>query len=143
MEPFGRPLLTFLAHQIDSKFPLSTVNISPLIKIALLIWQAILKRNRGLPFKYILDRLPRARAPIFVDASTSVGLGGACGLDYYHMIHANLMPHIRHCPGWESYPEVQIAWIELLAVFVALYLFGPRYPNQFIVLYSDNTNVVA
>ena len=64
-------------------------------------------------------------------------------MEYYLMTHADLAPHIRHCPGWESYPQVQIAWIELLAVFVALYLFGPCYPNQFIVLYSDNTNVVA
>ena len=90
-----------------------------------------------------MDRLPRARKPIFVDASSSVGLGGARGLDYYLMTHADLAPHIRHCPGWESYPRVQIAWIELLAVFVALYLFGSNTPAHLIVLYSDNTNVVA
>ena len=53
------------------------------------------------------------------------------------------MPFITHCPGWQSYPQVQIAWIELLAVFVALHLFGHRTPSHLIVLYSDNTNVVA
>ena len=62
---------------------------------------------------------------------------------YFLIAHNDLIPHVRRRPGWESYPQVQIAWIELLAVFVALYLFGPRYPNQFIILYSDNTNVVA
>ena len=62
---------------------------------------------------------------------------------YYHMTHADLAPLIRICPGWESYPRVPIAWIELLAVFVALYLFGPEAPAHLIVLYSDNTNVVA
>ena len=30
-----------------------------------------------------------------------------------------------------------------MAVFVALYLFGPRYRKRLLVLYSDNTNVVA
>ena len=90
-----------------------------------------------------MDRLPRARTPIFVDASSSVGLGGVCGLVYFLISHNDLIPHIRRCPGWESYPLVQIAWIELLAVFVALYLYGPNTPAHLIVLYSDNTNVVA
>ena len=30
-----------------------------------------------------------------------------------------------------------------MAVFVAVYLFGKRYPEHLIVLYSDNSNVVA
>ena len=64
-------------------------------------------------------------------------------MNYYLIAHADLVPHIRHCPGWEYYPRVPIAWIELLAVFVALYIFGPISPNHLIVLYSDNTNVVA
>ena len=37
VEPFDRPLLTFLAHHIDSKSPHSPIAISPLIRIALLI----------------------------------------------------------------------------------------------------------
>ena len=59
------------------------------------------------------------------------------------MLHDDLIDHITQCPGWESYPNVQIAWIELLAVFVAVYLFGHHFPAHLIVLYSDNTNVVA
>ena len=92
---------------------------------------------------YILDRLPRASTALFVDASSSVGIGGVCGLDYFLMRHTDLTQHIRQCPGWESYPIVQIAWIELLAVFVALHLFGHNFPAHLMVLYSDNTNVVA
>ena len=83
------------------------------------------------------------RAPIFIDASSSIGLGGVCSLTYYLITHADWVPYIRRCPGWESYPRVPIAWIELLAVFVALYIFGPNTPAHLIVLYSDNTNVVA
>ena len=87
--------------------------------------------------------MPRASTALFVDASSSVGIGGVGGLEYFLIPHIDLTQHIRQCPGWESYPNVQIAWIELLAVFVALYLFGHNFPAHLIVLYSDNTNVVA
>ena len=87
--------------------------------------------------------MPRARVPIFIDALSSIGLGGICCSKYFLITHADLVPYISHCPGWESYPRVPIAWIELLAVFVALHLFGPKTPAHLIVLYSDNTNVVA
>ena len=36
-----------------------------------------------------------------------------------------------------------MARLELLAALVAVQLFGNRYPKHLIVLYSDNTNVVA
>ena len=87
--------------------------------------------------------MPRVRVPTFVDASTSVGIGGVHGFDYFLLEHADLIPLITGCPGWESYPQVPIAWIELLAVFLALSLFGPRYPKHLMTIYSDNTNVVA
>ena len=37
VEPFGRPLLTFLAHLIDHEDPHSPIEISPLLRIALTI----------------------------------------------------------------------------------------------------------
>ena len=37
VEPFGRPLLTFLAHQIDRRSPHSSVAISPMLRTALSI----------------------------------------------------------------------------------------------------------
>ena len=37
VEPFGRPLLTFLAHLIDPKHPHTQVTISPLVRTALSI----------------------------------------------------------------------------------------------------------
>ena len=57
--------------------------------------------------------------------------------------HDDLRPFIHTCPGWDAYPRVPIAWLELLAVLVALSLFGHRYSKRLIVVYSDNTNVVA
>ena len=70
-------------------------------------------------------------------------MGGVHGYDYFLLLHGDLIPQISACPGWESFPQVPIAWLELLAVFVAISLFGPRYPGHLMVLYSDNTNVVA
>ena len=122
VEPFGRPLLTFIAHQIDSSKPSSVILISPLLRIGLLIWRAILTRNRGLPYAYIMDSLPKVKTPIFVDASKSIGLGGFHGSSYFSITHDKLMHVITRCQGWESFPQVRIAWIELLAVLVAMSL---------------------
>ena len=113
------------------------------MQVGFFIWKQILLRNRGIPYKYITNSLPRAQTPTFVDASTSIGIGGVHGYDYFSVVHGNLTPVINACPGWESFPKVPIAWIELLVAFVAVALFGPRYPGHLMVLYSDNTNVVA
>ena len=50
---------------------------------------------------------------------------------------------ICSCPGWESYPQVPVAWLELLAAYIAVRLFASRYPSHLVVLYTDNSNVVA
>ena len=143
VEPFGLPLLSFIARHITPDSPNSVIPISHLMRVGFVIWKLILSRNRGIPYKYITNSLPRARTPTFVDASTSIGIGGVHGYDYFSVLHGDLTPLITACPGWESFPQVPIAWIELLAAFVAVSLFGPRYPGHLMVLYSDNTNVVA
>ena len=78
-----------------------------------------------------------------MDASTSWGIGGVHGREYFTIPDAVIRSHICSCPGWESYPQVPIAWLELLAAFVAVRLFALRYPSHLIVLYTDNSNVVA
>ena len=78
-----------------------------------------------------------------MDASTSWGVGGLHGRDYFTVPHAVIRSHIRSCPGWESYPQVPIAWLELLAAYVAVRLFASRYTNHLTILYTDNSNVVA
>ena len=47
------------------------------------------------------------------------------------------------CDGWGSFPNVDIAWLELLAACAAVYAFAPLISQQLLTLYSDNTNVVA
>ena len=99
VEPFGRPLLTFIAHHIVPDRPDTAITISPLMRVGLLIWKLILSRNRGLPYKYIINLLPRVRVSTFVDASTSVGIGGVHGSDYFLLQHTELAPLITACPG--------------------------------------------
>ena len=72
-----------------------------------------------------------------------MGLGGFHGTDYFMLVPYEQRDFINRCPDWNAYPRVPIAWLELLTVFVALSLFGHLYPKHLIVLYSDNTNVVA
>ena len=47
------------------------------------------------------------------------------------------------CDGWGSFPNVDIAWLELLAACAAVYALAPLVSQQLLTLYSDNTNVVA
>ena len=99
MEPFGRPLLTFLAHHINHNDPNAEIIVSPLMNSALRIWFAILRRNRGLPYVYILGHLPKAKTPIFVDAASLVGIGGLHGSEYFMFVHEEMQEFIRRCPG--------------------------------------------
>ena len=66
---------------------------------ALRIWFAILRFNRGLPYAYILGHLPKASAPVFVDAASLVGLGGVHGTDYFMFAHDDIQELIQRCPG--------------------------------------------
>ena len=71
------------------------------------------------------------------------GIGGVHGYEYFSIPHNELRPYMRRCPGWESYPSVPVARLELLAALVATQLFMHRYPGHIITLYTDNTNVEA
>ena len=143
VEPFCRPLLAPVFSIIVPDKPTTRIVIPPFTLTALRIWQRVLQRNRGLSFTHIRNKSPAVLTPIFVDASTSWGIGGVHGLEYFSFPHSDLQPFIRRCPGWESYPQVPVARLELLAALVAIQLFAKRYPRHLVVLYSDNTNVVA
>ena len=143
VEPFCRPLLSCLSLHIVRDKPSARVPLTLLMVIALHVWRLVLVRNRGLHFNFILGRLPQVASPIFVDASSSWGFGGVHGYEFFSFPHTELRPFIRRCPGWETFPCVPVARLELLAVFVAVRLYARRYPNHMLVLYSDNSNVVA
>ena len=143
VEPFCRPLLAILSRAIVRDDPAARVHLTKRMVAALRIWRIVLVRNRGLPYKFILNKLPAVPIPIYVDAATSSGCGGFHNREYFSFSHGIAQPYLCTCPGWETFPRVPIALLELLSAFVAVQLFAPRYPGHFIVLYSDNQNVVS
>ena len=92
VEPYGRPLLTFLSSYIKLAYPQSTRPLTNMMMICLRVWHLLLTRNRGLHFSFILGKLPRMAHPFLVDASLSGGIGGYCGLRYFSMSIAQLKP---------------------------------------------------
>ena len=100
VEPFGRPLLTFLSAYITPSYPHSTVPITKMMMICLRVWRLLLSRNRGLHFTFILGKLPRMTHPFLVDASLTGGIGGVCGLRYFSMSIVQLKPYLTSCDGW-------------------------------------------
>ena len=111
---------------------------------------AILERNEGVPFAYILNELVCSDDEWFVDASTSWGIGGCAGTQYFSLPSDALLElyalfaacsdqgavHVRS-------KRLPIAYNELLAALVALSVFSASYPNKLIILNTDITDVAA
>ena len=88
--------------------------------------------NRGLSFRFILDKLPRT-SDIFSDASTEWGIGG-CFKSYYFKY------------SWKDLSIFNVEFIcrmELLAALVALVSFQHLLHNRYLTMITDNTNVVS
>ena len=80
---------------------------------------------------FVLNRLPEATSNIWVDASTTWGIGGCCG-PLYFMIPWNKLNQIT---------TKTIAQKELLATIAAIYTFNDRIHGSITKLFTDNTNV--
>ena len=143
VEPFGRPLLSFIALKITPEDPGRVVHLSPLMRVAMRVWLLLLHRNRGLPFGYILDELPEEPRRIYVDAASTGGIGGYAAYTYFSVPLKRLSPFLRRCSGWAAFPRVDIAWLELFAAYAAIDLFAARSPGHYLVLYTDNMNALA
>ena len=70
-----------------------------MMKICLHVWLVVLTRNRGLSYKFILGRLPRARVELFVDAALTGGIGGYIGYYYFSADTETLKPLFVQCDG--------------------------------------------
>ena len=99
VEPFGRPLLTFLSAYITPDYPQTVRQLTQMMTICLRVWSLLLTRNRGLHFSFILSNLPATKPPLFVDASLSGGIGGFFGLRYFSMSIEQLKPWLQSCEG--------------------------------------------
>ena len=119
------------------------VRISAMMRVAMRVWLLLLHRNRGLPFTYVLGTLPIEHRKIYVDAASTGGIGGYAEYTYFTAPLSYLSRFLRRCSGWAKFPQVDIAWLELFAAYVAIDLFAARSPGHYMILYTDNMNVVA
>ena len=85
IEPFGRPFLAHLTNAMSGAKPTDEIVLPSHAKMGLKVWYRILKQNKGISFDFVLNRLPRSKFNIFVDASTSWGIGGCCGNLFFCM----------------------------------------------------------
>ena len=81
--PFGRPFLSALTSEIVRSEPRAAVCLSKFSILALKIWQLLLRKNHGISYNFVLGRLPHCPEEIFTDASSSWGIGGFYGHDYF------------------------------------------------------------
>ena len=100
--------------------------------------------------RYVLNELPHAHNNWFVDASTSWGIGGFAGTFYFSVKNEDLTDIFALYGRWpdKSHFEIPknrlpIAYIELIAALVGFSLFAPHAQNTIVLLFSDNTDVVA
>ena len=81
---------------------------------------------------FILSRLPRAKYHIFVDASTSWGVGGCCGNYYFKFTWAILR-------RWIISVDI-IARMELLSALISILCFDDLIYRRLVSLHIDNDN---
>ena len=106
--------------------------------------------NRGSSYKFVLNELPFAREEIFVDASSSGGVGGFQGDNYFLIPNQDLeifqkMDAKYHDQVKKLSPPrtIPIAYWELLAAMVGVVCFIPSCSGQIVRLNSDNSDAVA
>ena len=117
--------------------------------MAIEIWILILRANRGITFEYILNKMPRAQFGWFVDASTSWGIGGCCGVHYFMIEKSDMIDFFElyteksKIEGTSPNVLIPIAYIELLAALFGIVVFSDLCQGRLVRLYSDNTDVIS
>ena len=106
------------------------------------VWSFLLKQNRGLPYDFVLGKLPRQKNEWFTDASPSYGYGGVCGNWFFKISHKTWLSVLGPAK-WNTPENMFIAYRELLAVLFAFHGFAKFVPASYIRINSDNTNTVS
>ena len=139
--PFGRPYISRISHFIDGENIYKKVHLDLDALVACDIWLFLLEQNDGLPFKFILGKLPRQKDEWFVDAADH-GYGGVCGNSFFRISHTMFLRSKKSATKLK-FTDMFIAYRELLAVLLAFQVFSRIAPNCFIRINSDNSNVVS
>ena len=140
--PYGKPFISHISFFLHNKDDQSIRILDPFALAACDIWLILLEKNWGLPYDFVLRRLPRQKREWFVDAATGWGYGGLCGSRFFLLSHADLQPVLDQY-NVNSKTQIFIAYRELLAALFAFQIFGKYTPNCFIRFNSDNQNAVG
>ena len=108
-----------------------------------------MRRNRGSSYKFVLNELPFSQNEIFVDASSSWGIGGFLGDSYFSIpngdleIFSDLSRRYRTRGSSKDSPShrLHISYVELLAAMIGIICFIPSctffLESCFITTYYD------
>ena len=101
-------------------------------------------------YDFILGKLPFSRDEIFVDASSSWGIGGFLGYNYFYYSNRDLRPFhqlFAECTNKTCMDipinSLPIAYLELLAAMLSVVCFAHQCQGQRVRLNCDNPNAVA
>ena len=149
IEPFGRPFLSAVDVTIDRHNPRRIITLSSQATIALQIWEIIIRLNRGSTYDFILNQLPCMKPSIFVDASTSQGVGGFFGVYYFRVPNETLTQFYHLFARCNNLNKMEIArnvlpiaFLELLAALLAVSCFSQKCAQRIVYLQCDNENAV-
>ena len=101
-------------------------------------------------YAFILGKLPYARDEIFVDASSSWGIGGFLGDNFFYYSNRDLQPFhqlFSECTDKACMDiplqSLPIAYLELLAAMMSIVCFAHHCQGQIVRLNCDNSNAVG
>ena len=140
--PFGRTFISHISFFLYKKSPTQNTTLDAFAITAFKVWCLLLRKNQGLPFNFILGKLPRQKNEWFADAASAYGYGGACGNNFFK-ISNKTWTSVLHKANYGQLKDILIAYRELLAVLFAFHGFAKFVPASYIRINSDNTNTVS
>ena len=142
MIPFGRSFISHISFFLDRDNPQKHITLDKIGDIACKVWSFLLKRNSGLPFDFVLGKLPKQKNEWFADASLAYGYGGVCGNHFFKISHKTIVAALTDVK-FGQISDLFIAYRELLAVLCAFHCFAKFAPRSFVRINTDNTNTVT
>ena len=127
---------------MDCENPKKEIWLDAVASTACEVWCLLLRKNRGLPYDFILGKLPRQKNEWFADASSTYGYGGVCG-NHFFKISNETWSAVLNNQKYSKLKNLFISYRELLAVLFAFHCFAKLAPKSYVRINSDNTNTVS
>ncbi len=132
--PVGRAFLAHMYHEYSGKNPNAHVSLSPNARQDLYVWLVFLHHFNGTCMFLSANPFHSPELEFYTDSSLW-GCGGIMGKTWFQV---KWPTHIT-----SRSPPLSMAFLELVPVVLALYVFQDRLSNKRVLLWSDNMAVVA